>query len=74
MFTKILLSLVFSGMLVEAADTSNTVSSPSGVIYNCPNIETIEVAYAASCELLLHEWKKWADDRSRILPEHGITK
>ena len=47
MFARtVLTTLALTGLLVEAA----TVSSPSGVIYNCPNIETIEVAYDASCE------------------------
>jgi len=52
MFTRtVLVTLALTGLLIEAA----TVTSPSGIIYNCPNIETIEVAYAASCEsFLLH--------------------
>ena len=45
----VLVSLALTGLLIEAA----TVTSPSGVTYNCPNIETIEVAYAASCESFL---------------------
>jgi len=41
----VLATFALTGLLIEAA----TVTSPSGVIYNCPNVETIEVAYAASC-------------------------
>lgn len=50
MFTKSLLTAaMMAGVMVEAANLER-VSSSNGVIYNCPMIETIEVAYAKSCE------------------------
>ena len=42
--------LSIAGILFEATHALQTVTSPSGVVYNCPDIETIEVAYAGSCE------------------------
>ena len=36
--------------MFAASHALQTVTTPSGVVYNCPEIETIEVAYAGSCE------------------------
>lgn len=50
MFTKSLLTaVIMAGVMVEAANLERVTSS-NGVVYNCPMIETIEVAYAKSCE------------------------
>ena len=50
MFAKTLLTtLVMAGSLARAVN-AETVSSSNGVTWNCPTIETIEVAYAQSCE------------------------
>lgn len=30
---------------------AETTSSANGIVYNCPNVETIEMAYSDDCEL-----------------------
>jgi len=51
MFAKTIFRLLTSaGLLLGVTDALQTVTSPSGVVYNCPDIETIEVAYAGSCK------------------------
>ena len=50
MFKTLLTTLAMAGALMEAANAAETVTSSSGVMYRCPSIETIEVAYAESCE------------------------
>lgn len=43
--------LAIGGVLIKATNALQTVTSSSGgVVYNCPDIETIEVAYAGSCK------------------------
>jgi hypothetical protein len=49
MFKTILFTMAMAGAIVEVAN-AETVSSSTGVVYNCPTTETIEVAYAQSCE------------------------
>jgi hypothetical protein len=52
MFAKTIFSFCsVAGFLLGATNALQTVTSPSGVEYNCPEIETIEVAYAGSCKL-----------------------
>lgn len=46
--TTLFTTFAMAGVLVGAA-TTQTVSSSSGVNYNCPNVEPMEVAYAESC-------------------------
>jgi hypothetical protein len=49
MFKTILFTMAMAGAIVEVAN-AETVSSSTGVVYNCPTIEMFEVAYAQSCE------------------------
>jgi hypothetical protein len=50
MFKTLLTTLAMAGAFVEAVNAAETVTSSSGIMYNCPTIEPIEVAYAESCE------------------------
>jgi hypothetical protein len=51
MFAKTIYTLLtVAWFLLGAVNALQTVTSPSGVDYNCPEIKTIEVAYAGSCK------------------------
>lgn len=51
MFGQMIFTLLtVAGFLLGATNALQKVTSPSGILYNCPDIETIEVAYAGSCK------------------------
>lgn len=50
MLKTLLTTLAMAGAFVEVVNAAETVTSSSGIMYNCPTIEPIEVAYAESCE------------------------
>ena len=51
MFAKTIFTLLtLAGFLQGTTNALQKVTSPSGILYNCPDIETIEVAYAGSCK------------------------
>jgi hypothetical protein len=51
MFAKTIFTLLtLAGLLLGTTNALLKVTSPSGILYNCPDVETIEVAYAGSCK------------------------
>lgn len=51
MYSKTLITiLTMAGLFVDVTYAGLRISSANGVSYNCPDQETIEVAYANSCK------------------------